>query len=295
VLRFFAPEHERQVVCYANAHLTRRAQTGEALQCGEFGQDLTGVKPQWRYFDAQVVLYPELAPLTPRGIWFVTIRRRGAASLRRRSALPASHWRQAVSDTPHRRPQRIRSLDETGQLPGDKGALRPRAVTGLGREPPPWFLSNNAKESARALIVRYARRHRVEDGLGMSVHVFHVDCWARAGRRNVDLDTTMPGLANGCYRWLAQQLRGFDTAAPQQLSRQFVATGGGRNPIGTDRRALRQALPQPDPAGSRSRPTAPGDSLVAKASGGLPVPVSFSGRPKNVDRFRPAEIGVQSS
>ena len=42
------------------------------------------------------------------------------AILRRLSALPASHWRQAVIDTPHRRHQRIRYLDETVQLPGYK-------------------------------------------------------------------------------------------------------------------------------------------------------------------------------
>lgn len=226
MLSVFAQEHESQVVCYANAHLTRREQAGEALQLVEFWQDLTGVNPQWRYFDSKVVPYPELSQLHQRGIWFVTIRRRGAAILRRRSALPASPWRQAVIDPPHRRPQRIRYLEETVQLPGSKGSRRQRAVTGRGREPPTLFLSNNAKERARALLVRYAGRQRVEDGLGMSVHFFHVDCLASAVRRNVDLDTTMTGLAHGCYRWLAKQLRGFDTAAPKQLYRKFVETGG---------------------------------------------------------------------
>ena len=33
-------------------------------------------------------------------------------------------------------------------------------------------------------------------------------------------------LANGCYRWLAQQLRGFEKAAPKQVYRKFVETGG---------------------------------------------------------------------
>ena len=63
VLSFFAQEHESQVVCYANANLTRRDQTGEALQFVEFWQDLTGVHPQWLYFDSKVVPYPELAQL----------------------------------------------------------------------------------------------------------------------------------------------------------------------------------------------------------------------------------------
>ena len=181
---------------------------------------------QWLYFDSQAVPYPALSQLHQRGIWFVTIRRRGAAILRRLSALPASQWRQAVIDTAPRRHQRLRYLDETVHLPGYQGALRQLAVTGLGRAQPTLFLSNNAQESARALIVRYASRNRVEDGLGISVNFFHLDCLASEVRLNGDLDTTMTVLANGCYRWLAKQLRGFDTAAPKQLYRKFVETGG---------------------------------------------------------------------
>ena len=226
VLSFCAPEHESQVVCDANAHRTRRDQAGEALQCVEFWQALTGVQPQWLYFASKGVPSPERSQLNQRGSWFVTIRRRGAAIRRRRSALPASQWRQAVLDTPHRRHPRIRYLAETVQLPGDKGARRHLAVTGRGRESPTLFLSTNAKESARALIVRYAGRKRVEDGLGISVHVFHVACLASAVRLHVDLDTTMTVLANGGSRWLAKQLRGVATAAPTQLYRTCVATGG---------------------------------------------------------------------
>jgi len=226
MLRFFAQEYESQVVGYANANLTRRDQAGEALRCVELWQELTGVNPQWLYFDSKVVPYPDLSQLNQRGLWFVTIRRRGAAILRRLSALPASQWRQAVIDTAHRRHQRIRYLDETVQLPGYKGSLRQLAVTGLGRAQPTLFLSNNAQESARALMVRYASRNRVEDGLGISVNFFHIDCLASEGRLHGDLDTTMTVLANGCYRWLAKQLRGFDTAAPTQLNRQFVDTAG---------------------------------------------------------------------
>jgi len=178
------------------------------------------------YFDSKVVPYPELSQLHQRGIWFVTIRRRGAAILRRLRALPVSQWRQAVIDTAHRRRQRIRYLDETVHLPGYTGSLRQLAVTGLGRAQPTLFLSNNTKESARALSVRYASRNRVEDGLGISVHFFHRECLASEVRLHVDLDTTMPVLANGCYRWLAKQLRGFDTAAPKQLYRKCVETAG---------------------------------------------------------------------
>jgi hypothetical protein len=45
-------------------------------------------------------------------------------------------------------------------------------------------------------------------------------------RLNVDLDAVMTVLANGCYRWLGRQLRGFEKAAPKQLYRRFVEIGG---------------------------------------------------------------------
>ena len=90
-------------------------------------------------------------------------------------------------------------------LPGYLGGMRQVAVTGLGREQPTLFLSNNTRESARSLIGRYAGRNRVEDALGISVNFFHLDCLASEVRLNVDLDTMLTVLANGCYRWLAKQ------------------------------------------------------------------------------------------
>jgi hypothetical protein len=45
-------------------------------------------------------------------------------------------------------------------------------------------------------------------------------------RLNVDLDVTLTVIANGCYRWLAHQLKGFARAKPKQLYRKFVETSG---------------------------------------------------------------------
>jgi hypothetical protein len=131
-----------------------------------------------------------------------------------------------VIDTPKRCHQHIRYVDERVGLPGYEGVLRQLAVAGLGREELSLFLSNNVEETARALIVRYAGRNHVEDGLGQAVNFFHLDCLASEVRLNVDLDTALTVLANGCYRWLAKQSRGIDKAAPKQLYRRFVETAG---------------------------------------------------------------------
>jgi hypothetical protein len=226
VLTFFALENDSRVLCYANANLTRADQPGELLRFVEFWHGLTGANPQWLYFDSKLVPYAELSRVNERGIWFVTIRRRGGLLVRRLRQLPASAWRSAVIDTPQRCHQHIRYVEETVRLTDYTGSVRQLAVDGLGHEQPTLFLSNNFEETPRNLIIRYAGRNRVEDGLGTAVNFFHLDCLASEVRLNVDLDTVMTVLANGCYRWLGKALRGFAKAAPKQLYRRFVETSG---------------------------------------------------------------------
>jgi hypothetical protein len=226
VLTFFALENDSRVLCYANANLTRANQPAEPLRFVDFWHELTGSDPPWLYIDSKVMTYPELSELNRRGIWFVTIRRRGAAILRRLGQLPAGAWQKAVIDTPKRCHRQVRYVDERIRLPGYAGEIRQLAVSGLGREEPTLFLSNNGEQTGRALIVRYAGRNRVEDGLGAAVNFFHLDCLASEVRLNVDVDTALTVLANGCYRWLGKQLRGFEAAGPKQLFRRFVETAG---------------------------------------------------------------------
>jgi hypothetical protein len=164
--------------------------------------------------------------LNQQQVWFVTIRRRGAGLLRRLASLPPAAWHKAVIDIPKRRHQQIQYVDEKIRLEGYDGAARQIAVRGLGRENPTLFLTNNFHETPRQLITNYARRNGMEDALGSSVNFFHLDCLSSEVRLNVDLDTVLTVLANGCYRWLASQLHGFDQSKPQTLYRKFVETSG---------------------------------------------------------------------
>jgi hypothetical protein len=226
VLSFFAQESESRVLCSANANLARTDQPGERMRFVEFWHGNTGHDPQWLYFDSKVVPDPELSRVNQRGVHFVTIRRRGAAVIHRLRRLPPQAWQRAVIDTPKRCHQHIGFVDETIRLPGYDGTIRQLAVDGLGREQPTLFLSHNITETARSLIIRYAGRNAVEDGLGTSVNFFHLDCLASEVRLNVDLDVALTVVAHGCYRWLAHHLHGFDKSAPKQVYRKFVETGG---------------------------------------------------------------------
>lgn len=146
--------------------------------------------------------------------------------VRRLRALPARAWQPAVIDVPKRRHKHIRYVDEQVRLPDYDKPVRQVAVDGLGREQPTLLLSNDTDETARSLVVRYAGRNRVEDGLGQSVNFFHLDCLASEVQLNVDLDCALTVLANGCYRWLGRQLRTFEKAAAKQIYRKAVETAG---------------------------------------------------------------------
>jgi hypothetical protein len=202
VLSFFALEQESRVLCYSNANLVRAEQAGEVMRFVEFWHALAGSDPSWLYFDSKVTTYEELSRLAARGIRFVTIRRRGAAVVRRLRRLPASAWTRAVIDTPKRFHQDIRYVDERVTLRGYAGQM------------------------ARNLVIRYAGRNRVEDGLGIAVDFFHLDRLSSEVRLNVDLDCALTVVANGCYRWLGGRLKGCGKAKPKALFRRFVDTPG---------------------------------------------------------------------
>jgi hypothetical protein len=226
VQSFFAQEHENQVFCYANANLTRDEQAQEVIRFVEYWKDLTGHNPQWLYFDSKLTTYAQLSELTSREVYFVTIRRRGVSILKRLQQRPAGDWTTAVIDIPKRRHKRIRYVEELVTADDYQGTLRQIAVTGLGRERPTLFLTNHPDASPRELIMNYARRNGIEDGLGTNVDFFHLDNLSSEVRLNVDLDVTLTVIANGCYRWLASRLKGFEKAKPKQLSRKFIETSG---------------------------------------------------------------------
>jgi hypothetical protein len=226
ILTFFAMEQKSRVFCYANANLTRARQPGEIQRFVDFWRQLMDKNPQWLYFDSKLTTYEELSRLNEQQVWFVTIRRRGTRVLQRLANLPVASWKKAVIDIPKRRHQQIQYVDERIELAEYNGEVRQIAVRGLGRENPTLFLTNNFDASPRQLITNYARRNGVEDALGSSVNFFHLDCLSSEVRLNVDLDTVLTVLANGCYRWLASQLHGFDQARPKALYRKFVETSG---------------------------------------------------------------------
>jgi hypothetical protein len=228
VMMFVAQDRHSRVMCYATANVLRDDMDAMAVRFTDYWKEQTGAYPQELLFDGRVTTYEHLAELERRQVGFITVRRRGSAMLRRVKGLADDAWsscqvRQAKGAT-----REVRYVEEETQPDEYPGKLRQIIVTGLGREEPTFFLTNNRPErrTTREVIQRYAQRNLVENGLGEDIKFFHLDCLSSGVRLNVDFDLTLTVVADLLYRMLGWRLKGFGRASPQKLYRKFIDTTG---------------------------------------------------------------------
>jgi len=222
----FARSTDQPMLCYTKADVTKDQQARMPLKFVQYWEFITGVKPNWLYLDSKMTTYAVLDQLKNQDVSFVTIRRRGVALLRKIYNRPQDDWISALIDTPQRRHQRIKYLDDRVRLSNYSGLCRQVTTTGFGRTSPTLFLSNNETVPGREIITRYIGRNYIENDIGINVNFFHMDCLSSEVRLNVQVDVVMTVIANGCYRWLSKQLKGCEKMEPKQLYRKFIETGG---------------------------------------------------------------------
>lgn len=226
VLTFFARSIEAPMLCYAEADILRNEQDDMPLHFVKYWKTITGVKPNWLYFDSRLTTYSTLNQLRKDGINFITIRTRGQRMVKKLLERPGTEWKTTVIDTPLRKHKRLKYLDDRVKLRHYDEECRQITVTGLGREQPTLFITNNKEVSAREVITRYISRNTIENELGININFFHMDCLSSEVRLNVNLDVILTVVANGCYRWLSKQLKGCEKMEPKNLYRKFIETGG---------------------------------------------------------------------
>jgi len=126
-----------------NADIIRDQQQQIPLRFVDYWKNITGLKPQWLYFDSKMTTYSVLDQLHQDGINFITIRRRGAGIIRKILNRAKSDWTSVVIDTKQRRHQHIRYLDDLVKLPNYTAACRQITTDGLGRSVPTLFLTSS--------------------------------------------------------------------------------------------------------------------------------------------------------
>ena len=222
VLAFLAQDADAQVLCYCDADLRKGEEADQVLAFVRFWTRQTGQPPPHLVFDSRLTTYRKLSELNALGVTFLTLRRRSPALLREMALQPRSAWRTVHLDVPHRLYQTPRVIDQRVSLREYAGPLRQLFVKDLGHEQPTVLLTSDLRATPAALILRYARRMLIENGLADAVNFFHLDALSSAVALNVSFDVLLTTMATGLYRLLARQLRGFERAQPRQIWRRFL-------------------------------------------------------------------------
>jgi transposase len=228
VVAFVAQAVGRRVICYATANILRDEADRMVPKFADYWKEQTGHYPARLLFDSRATTYAGLNQLTQRQVGFITIRRRGPGMLARVERLPAERWQSCQITQSKGKSRRVQYVDEWVKLDDYEGTVRQLIVTGLGRESPTFFLTNDhpQPQTAREAIQTYARRNHVENQLGEQITFFHLDCLCSDVRLNVDFDLTLTVLADLLYRRLAERLKGFSRTSPSHLFRKFVDSSG---------------------------------------------------------------------
>jgi hypothetical protein len=222
VLACLAQDADAQVLCYCDADLRKGEEAEQVLAFVRFWTRQTGAPPPYLVFDSRLTTYAKLGELDALGVRFLTLRRRSPALLREMALAPRSAWRTVHLDVPQRLYQTPRVIDRRVHLRDYAGPLRQLFVKDLGHEEPTVALTNDFHATPAALILRYARRMLIENGLADAVNFFHLDALSSAVALNVSFDVLLTTMATGLYRLLARRLRGFERAHPRQIWRRFL-------------------------------------------------------------------------
>ena len=220
ILVFLAQDADAQVFCYANADIRKGEEADEIFRFIDFWKRQHGKAPQHLVFDSKLTTYPGLDRLDAAGITFLTLRRRSPKLLAEVANLPASAWRTAELDIPHRKyrtprfyEQKARPLQRT---------YRQLFITELGHDEPTILLTNDARSTVKNLITRYAKRMLIENALADAVRFFHIDALSSSVGFKVDFDMALLVLASGLYRLMASRMRGYHDAQARQIFRDLI-------------------------------------------------------------------------
>lgn len=226
VVSAFGQELGSREMVYAKANVLKEEKPGQVLEFVRFWRESRGELPQELAFDAHMTTHEMLAELDRQGITFLTVRERRPKEVARVLAVPTERWESASIDIADRLYRTPKVLDEEVEVSGYPGTIRQIAAMDYGKEKPTFLLTNDRSRKPGTLLTRYARRALIENNLGEQVHFFHVDALSSSVRIKVDLDVVLSVVASGAYRWMARQLRGFETATAATIWSQVLDRRG---------------------------------------------------------------------
>ena len=110
----------------------------------------------------------------------------------------------------------------TVKLDGYDGKLRQIVMKGNGREHPSFLITNDLESPAESIVLRYAQRWRIENGIAEAVKFFSLNALSSSILIKVHFDVLMTMIGHALYHVLSQKLRGFEQCRAATIFRQFI-------------------------------------------------------------------------
>ena len=156
------------------------------------------------------------------GIHFITLRRRGKKLIDAIEQIPDSRWKKVHLDIPKRKYKTPLLFESMVNLDGYDGEIRQIVMKGNGREQPSFLVTNDLDDLPESIVLRYAQRWRVENGIAEAVKFFSLNALSSSILIKVHFDVLMTMIAHALYHFMSQKLRGFEDCSAATIFRQFI-------------------------------------------------------------------------
>jgi transposase len=221
-LTLFAQDCESTMFQYAQADILRSEASEQIIDFVNFWKKIHGDLTSTLVFDSKLTSYEQLNVLNEMKIHFITLRKRGKKLLAAMEKIPHSHWKKLHLDIPKRKYKTPFVYESTIDLPGYEDKLRQVVMKGTGRERPSFLITNDLNSPVDALVFRYAKRWRIENGIAEAVKFFSLNALSSPVLIKVHFDVLLTMIAHSLYHFLSQGLRGFEQCRSSTIFRKFV-------------------------------------------------------------------------
>lgn len=221
-LTLFAQDCQSGLFQYAQADILRSEASEKILDFVSFWKKIHGKLDSTLVFDSKLTSYEHLNAINHMGIHFITLRRRGSKLIAAVERIPEKKWQRVHLDIPKRKYKTPLIFESMEKLDGYDGKLRQIVMKGTGRERPSFLITNDLDNPAESIVLSYAHRWRIENGIAEAVKFFSLNALSSSILIKVHFDVLTTMIAHALYHVLSQKLRGFEHCRAATIFRQFV-------------------------------------------------------------------------
>lgn len=222
VLTLIAQDCDSKCQIYSDADILKNEADGQILEFVKFWSGIRG--PRFRQtlvFDSKLTTYENLKALDADGVTFITLRRRGKNLIKDAELIAPDQWKRVNIDSARRKYKNPMVHDAKTYIK-EYGEIRQLIMKGNGREEPAFFITNDNDASTAEIILRYAKRWRIENSIEEAVSFFNLNALSSPILIKINFDAVLTMIADTLYYHLARSLRGFESCNAERIFRHFV-------------------------------------------------------------------------